>query len=202
MHQLNVLIFGPSSFISTLNELKPFLKFNHFSDFKDKKFDIILFHEESLKDNKKKNQISKSHSLKIFVSSKNKKPSIDYDEHLQIPTTLKEINNTVEKVVAKKKFLHNSSIKVKEYFMDKNEKRLSKENNFIILTEKEIKLIELLLNSTEPISKNKILSSVWNYSTNADTHTVETHIYRLRKKISKKFMDENFILNYKNGYSF
>ena len=86
--------------------------------------------------------------------------------------------------------------------MDKNEKRLFKENNFIILTEKEIKLIELLLNSTEPISKNKILSSVWNYSTNADTHTVETHIYRLRKKISKKFMDENFILNYKNGYSF
>ena len=165
MHQLNVLIFGPSSFISTLNELKPFLKFNHFSDFKDKKFDIILFHEESLKDNKKKNQISKSHSLKIFVSSKNKKPSIDYDEHLQIPTTLKEINNTVEKIVAKKKFFHNSSIKVKEYFMDKNEKRLFKENNFVILTEKEIKLIELLLNSTEP-------------------------------------MDENFILNYKNGYSF
>ena len=118
---------------------------------------------------------------------KNKKPSIDYDEHLQIPTTLKEINNTVEKVVAKKIF-HNSSIKVKEYFMDKNEKRLFKENNFVILTEKEIKLIELLLNSTEPISKNKILSSVWNYSTNADTHTVETHIYRLRKKISKKFM--------------
>ena len=52
------------------------------------------------------------------------------------------------------------------------------------------------------VSKNKILSSVWNYSTSADTHTVETHIYRLRKKISKKFMDENFILNYKNGYSF
>ena len=151
---------------------------------------------------KKKNQISKSHSLKIFVSNKNKKLSIDYDEYLQIPTTLKEINNIVEKIVAKKKFSNNSSIEVKGYVMDKNEKRLSKENNFVILTEKEIKLIELLLNSNEPISKNKILSSVWNYSTNADTHTVETHIYRLRKKISKKFMDENFILNYKNGYSF
>ena len=202
MHQLNVLVFGPLSFISTLNELKPFLKFNHFSDFEDKSYDIILFHEESLTDNKKKNQISKSHSLKIFVSNKNKKLSIDYDEYLQIPTTLKEINNIVEKIVAKKKFSNNSSIEVKGYVMDKNEKRLSKENNFVILTEKEIKLIELLLNSNEPISKNKILSSVWNYSTSADTHTVETHIYRLRKKISKKFMDENFILNYKNGYSF
>ena len=78
--------------------------------------------------------------------------------------------------------------------MDKNEKKLSKENNSLFLTEKEIQLIELLLNSKKPISKDNILSSVWNYSTNADTHTVETHIYRLRKKISKKFMDENFIL--------
>ena len=163
---------------------------------------LFCFMKNHLKIIKKKNQISKSHSLKIFVSNKNKKLSIDYDEYLQIPTTLKEINNIVEKIVAKKKFSNNSSIEVKGYVMDKNEKRLSKENNFVILTEKEIKLIELLLNSTEPISKNKILSSVWNYSTSADTHTVETHIYRLRKKISKKFMDENFILNYKNGYSF
>ena len=122
MHQLNVLIFGPSSFISTLNELKPFLKFNHFSDFKDKKFDIILFHEESLKDNKKKNQISKSHSLKIFVSNKNKKPSIDYDEHLQIPTTLKEINNTVEKIVAKKNFSTILQLKLKSILWIKMKK--------------------------------------------------------------------------------
>ena len=85
--------------------------------------------------------------------------------------------------------------------MDKNEKRLFKENNSIILTEKEIKLIELLLNNQKPISKDKILSTVWNYSVDADTHTVETHIYRLRKKINDKFMDQNFILNHKNGYS-
>ena len=73
-------------------------------------------------------------------------------------------------------------------------------NNSIILTEKEIQLIELLLNNSKPISKDKILSLVWNYSTDADTHTVETHIYRLRKKISEKFMDDEFILNTKDGY--
>ena len=84
--------------------------------------------------------------------------------------------------------------------MDKNEKKLFKDNNMIILTEKEIKLIELLMNSTKPISKDKILSSVWNYSADADTHTVETHIYRLRKKIHEKFTDEKFILNNKAGY--
>mgnify|MGYP002857436353 FL=1 len=51
-----------------------------------------------------------------------------------------------------------------------------------------------------PISKENILSNVWNYSADADTHTVETHIYRLRKKINDKFMDEKFILNNKKGY--
>jgi len=57
-----------------------------------------------------------------------------------------------------------------------------------------------LLKKNKPVSKVKILSNVWNYSSSADTHTVETHIYRLRKKIFDKFMDENFILNDKNGY--
>ena len=84
--------------------------------------------------------------------------------------------------------------------MDKNEKKLSKLEDFIILTEKEIQLIELFLNYKKPLTKENILSSVWNYSTEADTHTVETHIYRLRKKIVDKFKDDKFILNNKNGY--
>ena len=75
-----------------------------------------------------------------------------------------------------------------------------KNNNFIILTEKEIHLIELLLKNKNPITKEVILSLVWNYSSDADTHTVETHIYRLRKKINDKFKDNKFILNNKNGY--
>ena len=69
-------------------------------------------------------------------------------------------------------------------------KNYQKKNHSIILTEKEIQLIELFLNSSKPVYKENILQSVWNYSADADTHTVETHIYRLRKKISEKFCDE------------
>jgi DNA-binding response OmpR family regulator len=84
--------------------------------------------------------------------------------------------------------------------LNKNEKKLSKSDEFVILTEKEIQLLELFLRSRKPVSKDNILSSVWNYSSEADTHTVETHIYRLRKKINDKFMDDKFILNKKEGY--
>ena len=115
-------------------------------------------------------------------------------------TTLKEINFIVENTAVKKKFNKNSSIVIKNYLLNKNEKKLSKSNDFIILTEKEIQLLDLFTESKKPLSKTIILSSVWNYSSEADTHTVETHIYRLRKKIADKFMDENFILNNKDGY--
>ena len=200
MHQIKVLILGPTSFSNTLNELNPFLKFNSVEDKHSSNFDIILFHEEAL-DNKEDNKIIyNSISLKICVSN-NKSLSNDFDAFLEIPFSLKEINFTVENVAARKIFSKNSSIEIKKYLLNKNEKKLSKNGNEIILTEKEIQLLELFLNNKTPISKNKILSFVWNYSSDADTHTVETHIYRLRKKINDKFSDENFIVNTKDGYS-
>ena len=200
MHQLNVLILGPNSFSSTLDELKPFLKFNCIKEKNSSDFDVILFHEEALNDKENKKIISNSNSLKVCVSN-NKNSSNNYDAFLEIPSSLKEINSIVEIVAAKKIFSKNSSIEIKKYLLNKNEKKLLKSNNEIILTEKEIQLLELFLKNKKPISKDKILSSVWNYSSNADTHTVETHIYRLRKKINDKFSDENFIINTKEGYS-
>ena len=199
MHTLNVLILGPSSFTSTLNELKPFLKFNPRSENIDENLSIILFHENALKDKKQKEFIEKNNIIKICAGKK-RDSSKNFDNFLELPATIKDINSIVENTAARKKFSKNSSIKIKEYLLNKNEKKLSKLDNFIILTEKEIQLLELFLKNKNPISKNNILSSVWNYSVDADTHTVETHIYRLRKKINDKFMDENFILNNKNGY--
>ena len=199
MHKLNVIILGPSSFVSTVDELKPFLKFNPLLDIIDNKHDIILIHNEALQDKEKKNFIENSRSIKIFASKK-KDLSNDYDAYLELPANLKEINAVVENVSAKLKFSKNSSIEIKNYLLNKNEKKLYKQNDFIILTEKEIQLLEIFLENKDPISKDNILSTVWNYSAEADTHTVETHIYRLRKKINEKFNDEKFILNNKQGY--
>jgi len=201
MHKLNVQILGPASFVSTLNELKNFLKFNPKIDSLNNNANIILFHVDVLMDKKQKEYIDRNGSIKICVGKK--KEFIDNcDGSLELPATLKEINAIVENTVAKKKFNKNSSIEIKSYLLNKNEKKLSKLDDYIVLTEKEVQLLELFLYSKKPISKVKILSSVWNYSSDADTHTVETHIYRLRKKISDKFTDEKFILNNKDGYYF
>ena len=144
--------------------------------------------------------IENSNSLKICASNQINKLN-NFDSILKLPCSLREINQIVEDIFAKKKFSKNSSIQIKNYLLNKNEKKLSKNKIEIILTEKEIQLLELLLKNKNSISKDKILSSVWNYSSDADTHTVETHIYRLRKKINDKFSDDKFILNNKGGYS-
>ena len=199
MHKLNVLILGPTSFISTLDELKPFLKFNPLSDDLNNTYEVILIHNEVLKEETKKIFIKNSNSIKIYAS-KTKDLSNNYDAFLELPANLKEINALVENIAAKSKFVKNSSIEIKNYLLNKNEKKLYKKGDFITLTEKEIQLLELFLEKKKAISKDNILSNVWNYSADADTHTVETHIYRLRKKINDKFMDEKFILNNKEGY--
>ena len=198
MHKLNVLILGPSSFVTTLNELQKFLKFNPLFNNNDN-HNVILYHVDVLQNLKQKEYIESSDSLKICAEQK-KNIIGNYDASLELPTSLKEINTTIENTAAKNQFNKNSSIEIKNYVLNKNEKKLSKLENFIILTEKEVQLLELFLNSETPISKDKILSSVWNYSSDADTHTVETHIYRLRKKIIDKFLDEKFIQNNKEGY--
>ena len=199
MHKLNVRILGPASFILTLNELKKFLKFNPLLDNLNDNFNIILFHIDALKDKKQKEFIDTNNSIKICAGKKQDLKD-NLNVNLELPTTLKEINAIVENIVAKKQFNKNSSIDIKSYLLNKNEKKLSKLDQFIILTEKEIQLLELLLINKKPISKINILSSVWKYSSDTDTHTVETHIYRLRKKIIDKFMDDKFILNNKDGY--
>jgi len=199
MHKLDVLILGPSSFVFTLNELKPFLKFIPHFDISDISYDIIVFHKDALKDKQNKIFIEKSDSLKICATNIKEKIN-KYEVYLDLPTTLNQINSTVENILAKKIFNKNSSIIINNYLLNKNERKLIKNDNFLILTEKEIQLLELFLKHKKPISKNKILLSVWHYSSDADTHTVETHIYRLRKKINDKFFDGNFILNNKEGY--
>ena len=200
------MIIGPSHFVNTLNELKTFLKFNLFSNENKStvmipdNIDVLIYHNQDIQNFKKINNLDKLQIIKILASNSKDKGLENFDHVINLPTTLNDLNKVVEQAAIKKKFHQNSSIKVKDYLLDKNEKKLIKNDKSIILTEKEIQLIELFSKKNKSLSKNLILSTVWNYSSEADTHTVETHIYRLRKKINKLFEDENFIINTKDGY--
>ena len=206
MHRSDVIVLGSKTFISTLNELSPYLKFkisliNVNNLKKSISINKLLLCNDEFLDNKNNIDLIKNlKCIKVLASEKNSKNKHLFDNTITLPTTIKEINSVIEICIAKKKFGENSSIQIKEYLLDKNEKKLNKDGSFLILTEKEVQLLELFEKNSKPISKKKILSLVWHYATDADTHTVETHIYRLRKKIADKFSDEKFIQNNKEGY--
>ena len=206
MHTINVLTFGSRNFNTSLEELKDYLNFK--LTFTDKEInketlnnhDVLILHQDGLVGDSLEKLLKDSKKIKILVSNKSDKKQDQFNEIISLPLKISDLNQIVENAVTKKNFNKNSSILIKQYKLDKNEKKLIKNKNYILLTEKEIQLLELFLDNKKPISKNIILKEVWKYSTSADTHTVETHIYRLRKKIKSKFSDENFILNNKDGY--
>ena len=206
MHKINVLTIGSDNFNTSLEELKDYLNFNLTtfdtnSEMKSfEEYDVLLCHQDFFKNHSSFEQLKKTDKVKILACNYQEKRFDFFNDKILLPTKFQEINNIIENSLIKKSFSLNSSIKIKKYILDKNEKKLKKDNKYIVLTEKEIRLLEVLLEKNRAISKDSILSLVWNYSSESDTHTVETHIYRLRKKIKDKFSDDKFILNNKKGY--
>ena len=201
-----ILAFGNKEFNNSLTELKEFLSFNLKTT--DNLLDCgplenyqgLIVHEDALKDtNFKKLTNNKRINMIIFHNSKTIKIT-ENAEKLNLPATFNQIDKIVVNNIVKKKFKDNSSLEINNYNLDKNLRRLTKDTTYLELTEKEIELIELL-NKNSFTKKKEILSIIWKYSKDADTHTVETHIYRLRKKIKDVFKDEDFIRSETNGYT-
>ena len=161
----------------------------------DLNFKIInVDNEESL------NEITKKIHNYLIIS--NKKYS---DIHNQFVLDYSPINifKLVEKInieFLKLQFNSQSEVTVKNYTIDLNSREMLKNNIKLNLTEKEINTITYLSKSKKPVSIQELQEQVWSYQSNIETHTVETHIYRLRKKILNTFNDKDFIISEKNGY--
>ena len=93
-----------------------------------------------------------------------------------------------------------SNYEIKDYKVDLNSRTISRKEKELKLTQREIEVILFLRKNKQPINVNTLQKEVWGYSEDLETHTVETHIYRLRKKLKKIFDDENFIESLKEGY--
>ena len=136
----------------------------------------------------------------IIVSNKNNliKPNLLIFENF--PISIFKIIEKINITFLKTKYNDQSHIVVKNYSIDLNSRDIFKSNRKLKLTEKEIKIIMYLNKSSKPATTIELQNNVWGYQTKLETHTVETHIYRLRKKFLSSFDDDNFIISTKDGY--
>jgi len=207
----NILVLGSNNFNKSIKELEQKLEFNliiyNLTDTSlqsDSNCKILLLESEFMINNKINLQSFKDFDLPILLVSNLNNfdyKNIPYNDVINLPLNISDLKKKIIDLIAAYKFNINSSIKIKNYLIDKNSREMKNQMGLLNLTEKEINLLELLNQEKKPISKKIILNQIWKYSVDADTHTVETHIYRLRKKILDKFNDENFIKIVKDGYS-
>tara|TARA_B110000285_G_scaffold8222_1_gene8452 strand:+ start:1695 stop:2276 length:582 start_codon:yes stop_codon:yes gene_type:complete len=188
----NVFIINFNLLYEILDEIKENLSFK-----------VIKFEKE--KDFKKENELSIENYLIItqnnFKQLRNDKV---FDKNLlhfdDLPLTLSKLIEKINIKLIKLKFNHQSKIVIKDYELNLNSKFFSKDSLSLKLTEKEIEIILYLNSKKTKHDVANLQKNIWGYSTNMETHTVETHIYRLRKKISDLFEDNNFISSDKSGY--
>ena len=116
------------------------------------------------------------------------------------PIKIQKLIELINVKFLKENFDLQSDVVIGNYRLNLNSRQISKNNENMDLTEREINLILFLKKSSRPVNINELQKEVWEYGSELETHTVETHIYRLRKKVKEQFKDENFIKSLKEGY--
>ena len=161
----------------------------------DLNFKISFIDNENLLNHELKN-----HNNYLIISNK-KHPDINNQFILEnLPINIFKLIEKINIQFLKLQFNSQSSVKVNNYTINLNSREMLINNTRLKLTEKEINTIIYLSESNNPVSINELQKKVWSYQSDMETHTVETHIYRLRKKILSTFNDEEFIVSKKNGY--
>ena len=184
MSSQNLIIYKFPSLYHIIEELG--LDLNFKTSFAD--------NEKSLKDK------VKNHKNYLIISNKK---YLNLDNHFVLENTPIKILKLVEKInveFLRLQFNSQSQVKIKNYTIDLNSREIIINNTKLKLTEKEINTINYLSESDKPVSIDELQEKVWSYQSDIETHTVETHIYRLRKKILNIFNDNGFIISKKDGY--
>ena len=188
----NVFIINFNSLYEILDEIKENLSF------KIIKFENKEYFKKKLDLNKIDCLIISKTDHKLLLNDNiTDKNFLDLND---LPLSLKKLLEVINIKLIKLKFNQQSNVIIKGYELNLNSKFFSKGILSLKLTEKEIEIILYLNNTKIKHNVADLQKNIWGYSADMETHTVETHIYRLRKKISDLFDDEKFILSHKNGY--
>ena len=191
MNKQSVIIYNFDILFNILDEVKENLKFNLKKV--DKEKDIL-----DIDENKYENYLILTSESENFSNKKINSQKFLFLNNL--PIKIEKLFDQININLLKQKYNNQSEIVLNRYNIDLNSRKIFNEEKSLKLTEKEIEII-LFLNSQNK-SKNiqDLQKEVWGYISDLETHTVETHIYRLRKKIKENFNDENFIISSKAGY--
>tara|TARA_X000000368_G_scaffold358271_1_gene301051 strand:- start:160 stop:723 length:564 start_codon:yes stop_codon:yes gene_type:complete len=185
MNKQNLIIYDFNELFSILNEIKSYLKFNLLNVSKKEFSELKLDNLNS-----------------FLIISKKKVQNLENQIILNnYPLKITKIIEIININFLKNKFIQQSDIDLGLYKLNLNSRKMFDDKNELNLTEKEANIIIFLKKSEKPVSINKLQTEVWGHSSKLDTHTVETHIYRLRKKISSKFNNHDFIRSTKLGYN-
>ncbi len=184
MSTQNLIIYKFSELYHILGELSS-----------DLNLEITFIDNESSLREKVKN-------LNNYLIVSNKKYSDISNQYVldNLPINIFKLIEKINIELLKIQFSSQSEVKVNNYTIDLNSREMLINNTKLKLTEKEINTITYLSKSNKPVTTDELQEKVWSYQSDIETHTVETHIYRLRKKISKTFNDNEFIISEKNGY--
>ena len=180
----NLIIYKFTSLYQILKEIGLDLNFNI----------IFVDNENSLNE-----QLSKFNSYLVISNKKNLNISNQFVLD-KVPINIFKLVEKINIEFLKIQFSSQSEVKVNNYIINLNSREMLINNNKLKLTEKEINTIIHLSKSNKPVTINELQEKVWSYQSDIETHTVETHIYRLRKKILNTFNDNEFIISKKNGY--
>ena len=184
MNDQNLIVYKFQSLYHVLKELSPYFNFK-----------IVKI------ENEKTLNIQVSDLKNYVIVTKNK--NLNFSSLILVNNLPINIFWLIEKInisFLKNQFNNQSQVKVNDYIIDLNSREIISDNKKLKLTEKEVNTIIHLSKNTEPVSVNELQKKVWSYQSDIETHTVETHVYRLRKKIFNIFNDNQFIVSKKNGY--
>ena len=191
MNKQSIIIYDFETLFIILKEIKENLKFEIFNFKKDNEI-------SKLDHSTYGNYLIVVKSLSNFINKDIEKKKLYLIENLPI-----KIDKFIEKIniqLLKQKYNYQLEIRINKYKLNLNSREISLNKKLIKLTEREIDIILFLNENKKPINIDILQKEVWGYSSELETHTVETHIYRLRKKLKDKFNDEEFILSLKKGY--
>ena len=184
MSHKKLIIYEYDSLFNILNEIKENLN-----------FEPIRAQENDFQ-----NIVSNLTSDFLIISKKNLEKINNQIILRELPIKMNKFIELINVQYLKNKFNLQSNINIGSYNLNLNSRKIIKNDIDLDLTERETNIIIYLIKSKMPVKIDELQKEVWGYSSELETHTVETHIYRLRKKMKEKFGDENFISSLKNGY--